>query len=292
MRESLARGEWVGFYPEGESTWTGSLSPFVEGTGKLLKFLGAPVVCIRTEGVYFAQNRWLRRKKIRPVTLILTRIISPEELKTLTPLAIEEILHKHLEIQPWKNTPLGQMTLEGIEGALAHCPVCGGSHTLSSLTHRVWCKNCHSKAQLGAEGTLTWSPAPDRPQPTNALPTSIPEWFRAQDQWLVDKGFDVWEPLALDGHFEEHSQRLGRKFREPVKITWPQGGQVLEIQQTAGKGRTWAFPMINLEWVNVQMGERIEFRFQNRIFILQLRKPLGGYPFYRWHKLYQKGRKQ
>ena len=66
---SLARGEPVAIYIEGERTWDGRLQAPRLGTVRLLLKAGVPVVPCTISGSYQAWPRWHRRIRLRPVTI-------------------------------------------------------------------------------------------------------------------------------------------------------------------------------------------------------------------------------
>ncbi len=66
---TLARGEGVCIYPEGERSWDGTLQPLRRGTIRLLLKAGAPIVPCGISGSFEARPRWGRRFHRRRVFL-------------------------------------------------------------------------------------------------------------------------------------------------------------------------------------------------------------------------------
>jgi 1-acyl-sn-glycerol-3-phosphate acyltransferase len=66
--KTLARGDPVGIYPEGERSWDSGLQPLRLGTIRLLLKAGVPVVPCGVVGTYDVWPRWsrgIRRRKVR-----------------------------------------------------------------------------------------------------------------------------------------------------------------------------------------------------------------------------------
>ena len=294
MKQSLSQGDWIGFYPEGQANWDGNLASFIEGTGKLLKFLGAPVVCIKTSGAYFTQGRWAWPKQTPRITLTVTRILSQEEVKALSANEIEQIIRENSLEDPWNTDP--NLSVSGIEGALVYCPYCGSSHSLFSQRRTISCTSCGIGARVSFPGgKIHWNlPGgfnnSNEPEPSadTDLPSSVPQWFIAQDKWFSKTGAGVWKGLTIPYLYEEHSRFLGKKFRIPVTQVWQDDGLTFQLINEQNEIlRT--FHVNSLEWLNIQMGERIEFRMKKELFVLQPIRPRGGYPLYRWKQLQEQG---
>ena len=294
LKEAVDRGDWVGLYPEGEASWHGQLVSLIPGTGKLLKFLGAPVVCVITEGAYFAQGRWLAAKGFRPVSLKITRVFQPQDIRALDPEALEAELRRALEDDPWTHPQVQSARFEGIEAALAYCPACGSYHRIEGRRFSVRCTACGAICRLDPAperaGNLVWTTNPGRSwKAIEPLPDRMRGWFEAQDRAFGRDGYRVWAGHGALARFEVHSPTKGRMYARSALVEWASESPVLRVRNAKSLESILELPIQELRGMNVQMGERLEFRWKDRIYLLRFQKPFGGYPFYRWwsglHKL-------
>ncbi len=60
---TVAAGEGVCIYPEGERSWDGALQPFRRGTLRLLLRAGVPVIPVGIDGSYDVWPRWSERPR-------------------------------------------------------------------------------------------------------------------------------------------------------------------------------------------------------------------------------------
>ncbi|KGE72792.1 hypothetical protein DC28_06050 [Spirochaeta lutea] len=295
LKQAVSRGDWVGFFPEGEATWDGLTKPPIAGTGKLLQFLKTPVIVLRLHGAYFSQGRWAYPKKLRPVSIEVSDIISPAELRSSSGQEIEDRVFRGMAINPWtdpEDRGLSPPRLSGMESTLVFCPVCAGGKTLVSGPRVLQCTSCGSKAVLTDQQTLRWLPGREAWKspytPLEDLPEHIPQWNALQDRWFRDQGPGVFARMSWNCYFEEHDPRKGKRFSLAAELRGnDQGAMVIRIR--AGGDRpeeVKTFPLSELQGINVQMEERLEFRHNRRLYVLRFERPWGGYPWYRAHGIW------
>jgi len=299
LKKAHDAGNWVGLYPEGEASWSGNLAPFVKGTGKLLKFLDAPVLCVRSWGAYNSQVRWSTRKKLHPITLEISTVIGQDQVRKLSSENLESLIHDALYSNPWlpaspsnseKIKFLKKMqapNFKGLDGVLIACPNCEAGYRLKAGQKIMECSSCGVRAHLNADGLLSWSSKFSANQSLSSVPKNIFAWFDYQDTWMIRKASYALENLDQQIYFEEHSAQKGKKFRKKVDLSCRAQDKVLVLRTE--NNETWDFPLCDMKRANVQMGERLEFRYNNRIYMFQFKRPASGYPLYRWLSLNQKG---
>lgn len=289
LKEAVAKGDWVGFFPEGEATWAGPTRPPILGTGKLLKFLRTPVIILRIHGAYFSQGRWAYPKHRGKIEIEVVDVITLEELKGSSGQEIEQRVTQGIYIDPWtdpQDIKLNPPHLSGMESTLVYCPVCQARKSLKAARFRISCKNCGSTAVLTRDYRLNWqvgTEALKSPKKKEALPGSIPEWSNAQDRWFAQTGPQVFSDMVWDCFFEEHNPRKGKCYSLAAQLTGSPEGAI-KITISAGSSRAEqvkTFPLAEISGINVQMEERLEFRHKGRLYIIRFHRPFGGYPWYR-----------
>lgn len=126
----LREGHSVCLYAEGGQCWDGVTQKIFPATGKLAKISGAALVTYKIENGFFIQPRWrhnvLRgRVHCRPVN-----IYTPEKLKTMTPMQINEAIERDIAEDFWKRQtkdPVvfkGKNRAQGLHKMLYLCPSC------------------------------------------------------------------------------------------------------------------------------------------------------------------------
>ena len=148
----LKKGYNVCLFPEGNRSWDGAVQPFPPATGKLARTAaaaGAWLVTYRLEGAYFANPRWAGTSLRRgAVTGRVVRVYSPEELRAMSPAAINDAIRADIgedayAVQRQKQIPFrGKRLAEHLETLFFLCPRCGGVHTLQSRNDALRCASC------------------------------------------------------------------------------------------------------------------------------------------------------
>ena len=153
----LKEGHSVCLFAEGDATWDGRSGAVFPATGKLARASGASLMTFRLEGGYLTKPRWsktLRRGRIHghPVA-----VYSPEELRRMTPEAIQERINRDIYEDAWARQRedrvsfRGKRLAENLELALFCCPVCGRIGTLRTKKDRLFCE-CGLSVRYGADG--------------------------------------------------------------------------------------------------------------------------------------------
>jgi len=129
--------------PEGNRTYSGKTEYINPAIASLAKKLGLPIALLRIEGGYGAQPRWsdvIRKGKMRAY---VSRVIEPEEYKTLKADALCEMICEGLDVNEANTDEIFEhpKRAEYLERAMYVCPFCGLSEFESS-GHLVTCKKC------------------------------------------------------------------------------------------------------------------------------------------------------
>lgn len=193
----MRKGFSVALFAEGNRTFNGVTIDIVESTAKLAKISGASLVTHRFRGGYLTSPRWsgdsVRKGRF---TGEIVRVIPPEELKTMTPAEIADIIREDIyedayETQAaWHIPYRGKNLAEHLERAVCMCPRCEKLGTLQSLGDRFFCTECGLEGVYTPEGWLEGEGLPFR---------TVRDWDRWQAeklQALADAAGD--EPIVSD----------------------------------------------------------------------------------------------
>lgn len=152
----VKEGGTVAMAPEGNRTFSGKTEHINPAVTKLAKKLGLPIAFFRIEGGYGAHPRWsdvIRRGKMRAY---VSRVVTPEEYKSLTDDELFELISSELYVDETKNQGKyrHKKTAEYLERAMYVCPFCGLSE-FESKNNETECKKCHRKIRYNADTTLS-----------------------------------------------------------------------------------------------------------------------------------------
>ncbi len=130
--------------PEGNRTYSGRTEYMNPTIVPLIKKLGLPVALFRIEGGYGVEPRWSDVKRRGKMRAFVSRVIEPEEMKTLTDDEVMDIIRDGLFVDEAK---LGgeyhhKKRAEYVERALYVCPFCGFAK-FESHGDTFHCCTCH-----------------------------------------------------------------------------------------------------------------------------------------------------
>lgn len=273
----------IGIFPEGQSSWDGSELPIVKATDKLVKSLKIPVYVAQIRGAYFSWPRWGRRIRRGEIRIFFSRLFSEEDLKEAT---VEEVRgtiraalafdafeyqrHAHIRFR-------GARQAEYLERALFVCPACGDIGTLRSHRRRFTCTSCGYAVHFTPYG-----------------------FFEARHGALRFETIRDWNVWQL-GEFRAHLDRIVAAGGTPEPILLEPAVQVQEGYkalplQPIGTGRleffpevirfhpkdgeAWEFPVAEIEGMNVQNNEHLEFYCYNSLYRVTTVDPRGN--TYKW----------
>ncbi len=139
----VREGGTIAIAPEGNRTYSGKTEYINPSIATLIKQLKLPVAILRIEGGYGVHPRWsdvVRRGSMRAY---FSRIIEPEEFKTLDEEALCELVCSELYVNEANanNVYKSKKSAEYLERALYTCPKCGLAY-LESNGDIVKCTKC------------------------------------------------------------------------------------------------------------------------------------------------------
>jgi len=205
----IRAGSSVCLFAEGEATWNGLSNKVFPATGKLVRSSGASLVTYRLEGVYMADPRWGRKVRRGKVRGRIVNVYSPQQLKTMTPQQINEIINADIFENAWERQQQEQISYkgknlaEGMERGLFLCPKCKKVGTLRTAGDRI---SCSCGLELSYLDTGLFSPAEPFP--------SFYEWDSWQHEVLKSGDYvkgenelfsdDPIRLVSIKNHEESH----------------------------------------------------------------------------------------
>ncbi len=188
-------------YPEASYSFDGTATPLPETLGGCLKFLGVPVVMIRTYGSFSRNPLYnnLKRRKVK-VTADMEYILSPEDIKTKTADELNAILKKNFDLDYWRWQQENGIKVtedfraEGLNRVLYKCPHCKTEGKMKAEGIRISCEHCGASYELTEDGTLS-------AENVEAVFTHIPDWYAWErecvKQELLDGTYRLNVPVDI-----------------------------------------------------------------------------------------------
>lgn len=251
----------IGIYPEGMRTWDGHTAETVSQTAKLLKFLKVPVIAVVIKGAYLSLPRWTQRPRIGRVTISFKQLFGGRDLKDLSLSEIqskvdEALQHDEYEFQQKQMLAYrGSRPAENLELALFICPECHSIGNLRSRGHRLRCESCGYSVWYNSFGFLERRDGPLH--------------FETVRDW------NIWQQAQLE---EEIKRRLRSADKRPIlsdgELSLYVGYRTKPVRRrSTGRlslysdsiefdprhGTSQRFPLSEVDGINVQLGERLEF---------------------------------
>ena len=245
IKKVLSRGDILSMYPEARYTPCGTLNYMPESLGKLVKMNKVPVVAVVHHGNYLHSPFWnFRKKRYVPLHTTMTRILTPEQIKTMTVDEINAVLKEKLwydEYQYQKDNGIlitEPFRAEGLHKVLYQCPACGVEHEMDSEGTQIYCKKCGKRWNLNEDGTLSalsgeteFSHVPDwynweRTQVEAQIEAgtysfedevevfSMPRCWRFEKLGKAKIRHTIDEGFVLEGHYNGEDYRI---HRQPIQ---------------------------------------------------------------------------
>ncbi|MBN2051621.1 MAG: 1-acyl-sn-glycerol-3-phosphate acyltransferase [Spirochaetales bacterium] len=265
IMKRLKSGGVVGIYPEGRRNWDGHTTPLLYATAKLLKVLKVPVVVPLVKGGYLAEPRWSRKRRKGRVIIEFTEGFSTEELKNLSVDQIFDKMNRLLEYDEYdylKKNPLvveGKRLAENLELALFICPHCKSIAKLESHFSLFTCTACGYAVHLNRYGFF-------EKRSEELYFETIREWNKWQLAYLkglLEEGEKKDQPVFEDSRVWLMQGKRNKPFKKMHFGTLSIFADRLQLSSL--KGDLLVFPMDEIQSINVQSGERLEFFHQGKL---------------------------
>lgn len=267
IMKRLKSGGVVGIYPEGRRNWDGHTMPILYATAKLLRVLKVPVVVPIVKGGYLAEPRWSRKRRKGRVIIEFKHGFTVEELKAMS---VDEIYNKMtalLEYDEYEFLRETRMVVrskrraESLELTLFICPECKSIAKMESHFSMFTCTGCGYAVHFNQYGFLE----------------------KRSDRFYFDtiRDWNTWQLSHLKGLLDECNNGgnlqpvfqddrvwlLEGKRNKPFKKlhfgTLSMFGDRMVLETVGGDVLT--FPIPEIQSINVQSGERLEFFHNGRL---------------------------
>ncbi len=275
-------GGIIGIFPEGQSSWDGHQLPLIRATDKLIKSLKIPVYAALIRGAYLSWPRWARRFRRGRIEVVFKRILDPPQLKAMSLDQINARVQEELSADAfdWQQEArthyIGPGLAEYLERVLFICPECRRIGTLRSEGSRVICDHCGQTVRFTPQGFFKAHRGETRFQTVREWNVWQREEFLAfLDRQGASRDFCLLEEPAVlirEGYKTMPLKELGtgtmRLYRDRLEASLDNGGTV-------------TFSLEQIEGMNVQNNEHLEFYADHSLFRISTIDPRGN--TYKWN---------
>ncbi len=201
VKRSMDAGISVALCPEGQVCPSGKTGVIPEAIGKLIKFLGYPVVVCVTEGSGLSRSKWGYTSRRGRVTTRCDALYSQDDIKNLSAEELYEGCVKALQFNEYvyqiENdiTFRGARYAEGLERILYHCPKCGSDFNMTTSGNILKCEKCNNTIKYTNKGKLV-------PQNKDSIcPERVDLWYDIERELVREEAknedFTLTEEVAL-----------------------------------------------------------------------------------------------
>jgi ribosomal protein S27AE len=184
IRHVIAKNrDILALYPEARYSLIGTTAVLPASLGKMAKLLGVPVVMLNMHGNYLNSPCWNLTPRGNRIEADLSRILTTEELKSLSVDKINERICKAFEYDEYRWQKENNIVIdfpkraEGIHKVLYQCPHCLAEYTMSTEGSRIMCGSCGKQWEMTPLGEMkAVVPAADEKQLVTEFP-HIPDWY-------------------------------------------------------------------------------------------------------------------
>lgn len=180
-------------FPEGNRTFSGKLGYVDPAIAKLVKRLDKPLVICNILGGYGADPRWSNGIRRGKMDVSVKKVYSCKELQAMTNEQVYSAIVSGITVDEFATGARyrNSRRAECLESAVYICPMCGGSHTIYTKKHNVYCNACGMTLTYNEDMTLSCE---DPRFPFRY----VHEWYDYQLKVLQEMAFAEEQPIYQD----------------------------------------------------------------------------------------------
>ena len=187
IKKVLTRGDVLSMYPEARYSPAGITSYIPESVGMLVKRNKVPVVAVLHRGNYLHSPAWdFRRKRKVPMHTTMTKILTPEQIETMSVDEINRVIREALSYNEYQYQMDNNILIkesyraEGLHKILYQCPHCMTESRMDSKGAEIFCTACGKRWTLNENGSLSANKG-------ETEFVSVPEWFEWEREQVTQQ---------------------------------------------------------------------------------------------------------
>jgi 1-acyl-sn-glycerol-3-phosphate acyltransferase len=247
-------GGTIAIAPEGNRTYsgrTGYMNPAIAALAKLIKL---PIAFLRIEGGYGVHPRWSDAVRKGHMRCYVSRVMEPEEFKSLSKQELMEVIERELYADEGKADAQfdSDVRAEYLERAMYVCPWCGLSE-FESRGNSIECKRCRRKVEYGKDKRL-------RGQGFDFPFEFVTGWYDYQEEFInrLDTGLYLDEPMYRDraALYEVIVYRRKRRLKKDAELCLYGDRLVIDGKSCPFADIT-GISVLGRNKLNIYMGEKL-----------------------------------
>ena len=247
-------GGTIAIAPEGNRTYsgrTGYMNPAIAALAKLIKL---PIAFLRIEGGYGVHPRWSDKVRKGHMRCYVSRVMEPEEFKSLSKQELMEVIERELYEDEGKADAQfdSDVRAEYLERAMYVCPWCGLSE-FESRGNSIECKRCRRKVEYGKDKRL-------RGQGFDFPFEFVTGWYDYQEDFInrLDTGLYLDEPMYRDraALYEVILYKRTRRLKKDVELCLYGDRLVIDGKSCPFADIT-GISVLGRNKLNIYMGEKL-----------------------------------
>lgn len=178
----LDKGRIVAIYPEAKLSVVGTPNIIKPNIAKLVKLLKYPLVTVRFDGSYLHKPRWSKGKRFVPVTVTARLAATREQIAEMSVmqlhnLIVDDLCYDDYAYQLANGIEIDVPDLvEGLNGVLYKCPVCGADFVMTAKGNALTCAKCGATVTQDKLGRLV-----------GGRFDKVTDWYAWQRQCVADE---------------------------------------------------------------------------------------------------------
>ncbi|EOD00730.1 lysophospholipid acyltransferase family protein [Caldisalinibacter kiritimatiensis] len=257
----------VGIFPEGKRNWDGKTEKILYPTAKLVKMLKIPVVVSLMKGAHLAKPRWAKHSRKGEIFISYKKILTPEEISSLSTDEIYEKLcqalaHDEYEYQKKHMIPFkGKKLAENLELFIFTCPHCKTIGSLKSDDNKFYCTSCGYTTYYNEYGFLDKG--------------SEEFYFNNTRDW------NEWQLKNLESIIYNSKDNLEENILQDKKVTLFKGRGLKPLKKfsigdininhktfnfISSLGDKLTFELDKINGANVQLNYKLEFYYEKTLY--------------------------
>ena len=184
IKKIIDSGGIITIAPAGQIAVHGEMPYIDKAIVKLLKFCKVDIYALQMHGNYLAYPKWHKVKRSFPLHTNFVKVMSKEDLQTLSDDDIYGNVVKYLDfcdLDEQKVNPKvikSKDLIKGLDNILYYCPKCKSKYTLTTENNRLVCGKCPNTVRMDEYGFL-------RPVGDDCIMfENEAEWYKYQKELL------------------------------------------------------------------------------------------------------------